>query len=469
MERDPNGEAPSSLLSSVEDKNNKHPPPTRNDEERPTRDVRFIQPLLQYGYKPAVDEYEDGTLQKKPLLLYLPGFDGTFLCPFLQFPELSTTFDVRCMMVGPNDRSTFDDMKETVLDYLRQEVQEEQVESEVAVMFEAEETTSSAQKVEKAIGGTKQSNLIFLSLFSGGKDGTATQQKQSGRPVYLIGESFGGILACEVAVCLLKDREINLKGLALINSATCFDRSRLAVEGPAVAGLHPCLYFAGLLKLLPSFTDEYSWEQLLLILRAEALPGIIDNETREAYMGRVAFSLPFVIPFMPQKTMEWRLREWLEVGCSRVRLSELAAERDFRTLIVAGEKDLVLPSIAEAERLASVLPNSSVHVVEGAGHASTCGSRLDLTALLRNRFPELRRSTAETAGEPPPRIAMKEGAAAGKGIYFGMEPRYDNPASYDHPKIGLNPIRYWNKKYYRKIEGRKRKVLGDTATVSREV
>jgi hypothetical protein len=61
------------------------------------RDVRFISPLLEYGYLPAVEEHENNTLSQKPLLLCLPGFDGTFLSPFLQFPELHTIFDVRCM------------------------------------------------------------------------------------------------------------------------------------------------------------------------------------------------------------------------------------------------------------------------------------------------------------------------------------------------------------------------------------
>jgi hypothetical protein len=58
---------------------------------------------------------------------------------------------------------------------------------------------------------------------------------------------------------------------------------------------------------------------------------------------------------------------------------------------VAGEKDLTLPSFAEAERLLNLLPNSQVHVVEGAGHASTCGSQMDMTAVMWTRLPELRK------------------------------------------------------------------------------
>jgi len=61
------------------------------------QDVSFLSPLLEYGYLPAVEEHEEGSLGQKPMLLILPGFDGTFLSSFLQFPELHTIFDVRCM------------------------------------------------------------------------------------------------------------------------------------------------------------------------------------------------------------------------------------------------------------------------------------------------------------------------------------------------------------------------------------
>jgi hypothetical protein len=67
------------------------------DKKKLPRDVRFISPLLEYGYLPAVEEHENNTLSQKPLLLHLPGIDGTFLSPFLQFPELHTIFDVRSM------------------------------------------------------------------------------------------------------------------------------------------------------------------------------------------------------------------------------------------------------------------------------------------------------------------------------------------------------------------------------------
>jgi hypothetical protein len=65
-------------LHQVSDANAGEPPTIDMPADRP-QNVRFISPLLEYGYLPAVVEYENKTLAQKPLLLYLPGFDATFL------------------------------------------------------------------------------------------------------------------------------------------------------------------------------------------------------------------------------------------------------------------------------------------------------------------------------------------------------------------------------------------------------
>ena len=84
--------------------------------------VNFCAPLLDYGYPPTVAEYRDNSISEKPILLYLPGFDGTYICPFIQFPELGTEFEVWCMTVAMDDRSTFEELKQNVLDFI-QEIQ----------------------------------------------------------------------------------------------------------------------------------------------------------------------------------------------------------------------------------------------------------------------------------------------------------------------------------------------------------
>lgn len=395
---------------------------TTRDAATRIRDIRFSSPLLEEGYPPAVEEDEADTLKEKPLLVYLPGFDGTYMAPFLQLPELSTTFDVRCLTMSMKDRSTYEELKDSVVDFILKEIQEED-----------ENDDEDDDEKEKEV--TSEPPTVRRNFFS-----NILKQKRSSRKVYLAGESFGGILASDVALTLLEDhQDINLKGMTLINAATCYDRSKLASMGPTVANLPPLLYPFGLARLLPLFSDEFSFDQLLMILQAKALPSVIDSAQRESFMGRIAFSIPKKLQYMPQGTLKWRLTEWLETGCARmeVRLENFrsSSNSSFRSLIVAGERDYCLPSIGEAERLSSLLTNSNVHVVEGAGHASTCGSRVDLAALMRGRFPELKVGRKE----------MKPLAAKGEGADLGMEPRYDG-----RDDIGLSPLKYWNEANYRK-------------------
>jgi pimeloyl-ACP methyl ester carboxylesterase len=445
---------------------------SQEEEDRP-RVVDFASPLLEYGYLPAVEAYEDKSLSEKPLLLYLPGFDGTYIAPFIQFPELGTEFDIRCMTVGMKDRSSYDEIKQGVLDYILAELQEPRPQ-EMQITTTATARTPSAtasseyqplpidepvsvsappddDKADKEF--TNPGNLFSnLRLFM---NRPPTETKVYRRPIYIAGESFGGLLASDVALDLIQDKKrfpnLNLQGLILINPATCFDRSQLASKGPAVSTLPKFLYPFGLLRLLPLFTDEYSFKQLLLLLQAKGLPSVIDTPAREAYMGRVAFSLPRKLEYMPQGTLQWRLTEWLEVGCAKMesKLQDFSEFPSFRTLVIAGEKDMTLPSIAEAERLANLLPNCQVHVVEGAGHASTCGSRMDMAAVLRSRFTELQKQKSKDKSnkrEEKKRTTMKPVAAEGKGAYLGIEPRYDGAT------IGLNPILYWSKDYYRSVK-----------------
>lgn len=358
--------------------------------------VRFESPLLDAGYPPAVTEYKAKTLGKKPLLLYLPGFDGTLLAPFLQFPELSTEFDVKGMTVDMSDRSSVEDLKEIVLDFIEKQT-----------------------------------------------------KPDMDRPVYIMGESFGGILTLEIVLairernanigkgCINGKTAINLQGIALINPATCYNDSNLAKDGPGLTRVSPMLYPFELMKLLPLFTDEYGFSQLLLILQSKGLPSVIDNEQREAYMGRTAFSLPTKMKFMPQETLKWRLEEWLAKGCAAVNKKEqFLLDLDIPILIVVGEADNTLPSLEEAMRLSELLKNTqtNVHIVKGAGHAHTAGSRVDLTALMRITFRDALRTTGRTE--------MKPSAIQASHEFYGMEGRYDKA------NIGLIPTKYWSRENF---------------------
>mmetsp|Transcript_6157 Transcript_6157/g.7805 ORF Transcript_6157/g.7805 Transcript_6157/m.7805 type:complete len:394 (+) Transcript_6157:30-1211(+) len=351
--------------------------------------VSFSSPLLDEGYAPTILEHKNDMLRNKPLLIYLPGFDGTLVAPFLQFPELGTEFDVWGMNVSMKDRSTLEELKTKVLDFI--------------------------------ISMTK---------------------KDKERHLYIMGESFGGILATEVALAIQnnagKKSDTNLKGLVLINPATCYKRSNLAHKGPPIANGSSILYPLNLLKLLPLFTDSFALPQLLLILQAKGLPSVIDTPAREAYMGRMAFKLPSKLEFMTQDTLKWRLEKWLTTGCDSFEINQDLI-RDvigkLPVLIIAGEKDQTLPSVEESQRLSRLFGKAEVYVVNGSGHACTCGSRVDLTALMRDTF--LKSSLG--------RKMMKKQAIQNEGKLYGLEPRYDGA------RIGLSPIKYWNEEYYQRL------------------
>ena len=360
--------------------------------------VSFSSPLLDEGYAPTVSEFENGSLSDKPLLLYLPGFDGTLVAPFLQFPELGTEFEVWGMSVSMEDRSSVQNLCDSAMKFL----------------------------IEKL--------------------------KDDNRSVYIMGESFGGILALEVSMAIqdynskiiekniISEHKIDLSGLVLINPATCYNKSKLAISGPVIANGNPLLYPINLMTIVPLFTDDYAFPQLIKILTAEGLPSVIDTAEREAYMGRYAFSLPSKLKFMPQETLQWRLREWLEKGCELIESKEeLMGEilEKVPILIVAGEKDETLPSVSESQRLSNLLKKVDIHIVNGSGHACTCGSRVDLTALMRKSF-----FPNSSLG----RKEMKPQASAGAVEDYGLEPRYDGAS------IGLSPLKYWSMPYFKKID-----------------
>ncbi|HEY6333581.1 MAG TPA: alpha/beta hydrolase [Blastocatellia bacterium] len=62
------------------------------------------------------------------------------------------------------------------------------------------------------------------------------------------------------------------------------------------------------------------------------------------------------------------------------RLSEIEAP----TLFIAADRDLLLPSVREARLMASRIPNATIKVAQGAGHACLLGDRVSLETILLN-------------------------------------------------------------------------------------
>eukprot|EP00966_Prymnesium_polylepis_P068697 1595831-Prymnesium_polylepis.1 len=113
---------------------------------------------------PFFESYEDGIAgDDRPVLLYLPGIEGSALSLSKQTERLSAVFDVRWLTVPLDDRTPFEELVEIVRGKI------------------AAETSS---------GG-----------------------------VYVAGESFGGVLALNVALGSTGRPPAGLKGLVLINPA----------------------------------------------------------------------------------------------------------------------------------------------------------------------------------------------------------------------------------------------------------
>ncbi|MEI1378404.1 alpha/beta hydrolase [Nostoc sp. UHCC 0926] len=130
-----------------------------------------------------------------PLLVYLPGMDGTGQLLRSQTAGLETGFDVRCLALPRKDLNTWDVLTKSVLDLIDAEL-----------------------------------------------------EKSSQRPVYLCGESFGGCLAMKVAI---QAPEL-FKRIILINPASSFRLRPWLNWASQFTSLVPSgLYDVGALALLP--------------------------------------------------------------------------------------------------------------------------------------------------------------------------------------------------------------------------
>ena len=123
-----------------------------------------------------------------PLMIYLPGLDGFGISATTQFDDLSATFELWRMTVDKgNTQLSFSDLLNSVVKFVDD----------------------------------------------------VTKLSESPRQVMVVGESFGGLLACAVTMALKASARYNiaLKGLALVNPATSFDETNWEQFVPLLTSL----------------------------------------------------------------------------------------------------------------------------------------------------------------------------------------------------------------------------------------
>eukprot|EP00878_Enallax_costatus_P029148 GHUV01031581.1.p1 GENE.GHUV01031581.1~~GHUV01031581.1.p1 ORF type:complete len:533 (+),score=165.63 GHUV01031581.1:165-1763(+) len=257
-----------------------------------------------------------------PLMFYMPGIDGTGLAAYRQFPRLTRAFDLRCLIIPRTDRSTFEQLVEDVAALVKQEL----------------------------------------------------DQADAGRPVYLLGESFGAIMSMALAIKLGN----YIDRLVLVNPASSFSNSIWPQAGPLLAQLPEDVYKLLPFALAPVMSNPISMAMNdvddrapLLQQGSDLMYGLIDLAPQLAALRLV----------LPPETLAWRL-ELLKQGSQwiRPRLKDVKQ----RVLVLSGEQDLLIPSKEEAEKLGKALPRARTKVLANRSHALLQEAGVDVVNILQS-------------------------------------------------------------------------------------
>ncbi|KAI3417954.1 uncharacterized protein J3R85_014089 [Psidium guajava] len=281
-------------------------------------------------------------LEKSPLLLYLPGIDGTGAGLTSQYKKLGKVFDIWCLHIPVMDRTSFLDL---------------------------------VKLVERTV--------------------KAETYRSPNRPIYLVGESLGGCLALAVAernpdidillilanpgekhsTLFIKYKRPHL--LLLFFAATSFDRSQIRPLLP-------------LLELMPQQLQlSYPFILSLMagdpsrLLKASTEKGLPPEQT----VGELSMDLltmPFYISaladILPKETLLWKLQ--MLKSASAYTNSRIHAVRA-QTLLLTSGKDQLLPSQAEGARLDDALQRSDLRKFDDYGHFLFLEDDFDLVTIIK--------------------------------------------------------------------------------------
>ncbi|XP_015057468.1 acyltransferase-like protein At1g54570, chloroplastic isoform X1 [Solanum pennellii] len=259
-------------------------------------------------------------LEDSPLLLFLPGMDGTGMGLVLHEKALGKVFQVWCLHIPVYDRTPFDELV-------------------------------------KFVGRTVRMK----------------HASSPNKPIYLVGDSFGGCLALAIAA---HNPEIDLV-LILANPATSFDRTQLQP----------------LLPLLESLPDEFhvTVPYLLSFIMGDPLKMAMVNIDSMLPPGqiiqRLAGNLTDLLAHLygladiiPKETLLWKLKLLRSASSySNSRLHAVNAE----VLVIASGKDNMLPSENEAQRLGNSLRNCTVRYFKDNGHTILLEDGINLLSIIK--------------------------------------------------------------------------------------
>lgn len=287
----------------------------------------------------------------KPVMVYLPGIDGTGLAAAKQFPMLMKHFNLVTFVTPPGDRTSYEGLLQILTNFI-------------------------------------ESLDLPPSL-----------------PVYVMGESFGGLLALSLASRCpgMVDRVV------LVNPATSFSKSLWPQIAPVLLNTPREAYGALPLLLAPVLGNPIN----LLQASLDDIPEGTSLVDQAIALVDGAFGLlnqlPILADILPRDTLAHKL-ELLKQGCEVVE-GEVGDVKQ-RVFVLVGDQDLLLPSEQEGSRLKSKLARAHVRVERGRSHALLQEGGVDLVSIMKEEgfyvstrrlsVPAVKRYKGSSFGTPQP-------------------------------------------------------------------
>ncbi|KAH1098988.1 hypothetical protein J1N35_015909 [Gossypium stocksii] len=255
-----------------------------------------------------------------PLLLFLPGLDGVGMGLILHHKALGKVFKIQCLHIPVQDRTPFEGLVKLVEEAIRLE-----------------------------------------------------HASRPNTPIYLVGDSFGGCLALAVAA---RNPTIDLV-LILANPATSFGRSQLQPLFPILEAFPD-----GLHVTIPYLLSLVMGEPVKM-----ATVGIEGRLSPMQKIEQLSGNLTALLPLLsgmaniiPKETLVWKLKLLKTASAyTNSRLHAVKAE----VLVLASDKDNMLPSRDEAQRLMNSLSNCKVRRFKDNGHTLLLEDSLNLMTIIK--------------------------------------------------------------------------------------
>lgn len=300
---------------------------------------------------PAPGEEDQQDRDSKPVMVYLPGIDGTGLAAAKQFPMLMKHFNLVTFVTPPGDRTSYEGLLQILTNFI-------------------------------------ESLELPPSL-----------------PVYVMGESFGGLLALSLASRCpgMVDRVV------LVNPATSFSKSLWPQIAPVLLNTPREAYGALPLVLAPVLGNPINFLQASLDDIPEGT-SLVDQATAlvDGAFGLLN-QLPILADILPRDTLAHKL-ELLKQGCEVVEVE--VGDVKQRVFVLVGDQDLLLPSEQEGSRLKSKLARAHVRVERGRSHALLQEGGVDLVSIMKEEgfyvstrrlsVPAAKRYKGSSFGTPRP-------------------------------------------------------------------